>query len=380
MKRLGNQLLKESIRSIWQTRTRFLSLLTIVALGCGFFAGLKASSPDMKLTADNYFENFHLMDLHLMSTFGLNEDDLAAIQTVDGIRGFEAGYSADLLLETDGPNETVVKVYSLPENRDESDENYLNRPLLLEGRYPEKSGECVIEKNFNMNFSSSVEPVEIGDTVTLLSGSEDQEISDVLTQSEYQVVGIVQSPLYIGFNRGHSTIGDGEVDAYLMIPEENFALDVYTDAYLTLESTAGLSAFSDEYEEAVSSLTDDFESVAEQRGEERYLEIYEEAQAEIDDAKQELADGEKERDEKLADAEQKIANAEQELADGRREYEDGLAAYNEQIQEAEKTLADGEQQLADGENAYEEGLAAYEEGRREYEENLPAAEQQLEDY
>ena len=323
MKKRSNPLWKETLRTIWQTRTRFLSLVAIVALGCGFFAGLKATSPDMKLTADNYFADTRLMDLHLMSTFGLNDEDIAAVREVEGIRGFAAGYSADLLLRTDEAAQTVVKVYSLPEG-EESDENYLNRPLLLEGRLPEQSGECVIDKNFNSGLSANGQ-VEIGDTITLLSGSTDADIADTLARDTFTVVGIVQSPLYIGFERGHSTIGDGEVDAYLMIPEEDFTLEVYTDAYLTLESTAGLSAFSSDYEISVDEAIDRFEEVAARRGEERYNEIYEEAQAEIDDAKAELADAEQERDEALAEAEQELADAEAELAQGRRDYEDGLA-------------------------------------------------------
>ena len=378
MKKRGNPLFKETLRCIWQTRSRFLSLLVIVALGCGFFAGLKASSPDMKLTADNYFTESHLMDLHLMSTFGLNEGDLKAVQEVEGIRGFETGYSADLLLRTDETSQTVVKVYSLPETRDESDENYLNRPVLLEGRFPEAADECVIDKNFNTAFTSTT--VNIGDTITLLPGGAEDDLSDTLARGEFTVVGVVQSPLYIGFERGHSTIGDGEVDAYLMIPPENFTLEVYTDAYLTLEAAEGLSAFSEEYDAVVSEAVDRFEEVAERRGTERYNEICEEAQAEIDDAKQELADAEKERDEALAEAEQELADAEAELAQGRRDYEDGLATYNQEIRDAEEQLADGEEQLAEAENAYEEALAEYEQGRRDYEEALPDAEAQLEDY
>ena len=378
MKKRSNPLWKETLRTIWQTRTRFLSLVAIVALGCGFFAGLKATSPDMKLTADNYFADTRLMDLHLMSTFGLNDEDIAAVREVEGIRGFAAGYSADLLLRTDEAAQTVVKVYSLPEG-EESDENYLNRPLLLEGRLPEQSGECVIDKNFNSGLSANGQ-VEIGDTITLLSGSTDADIADTLARDTFTVVGIVQSPLYIGFERGHSTIGDGEVDAYLMIPEEDFTLEVYTDAYLTLESTAGLSAFSSDYETSVDEAIDRFEEVAARRGEERYNEIYEEAQAEIDDAKAELADAEQERDEALAEAEQELADAEAELAQGRRDYEDGLATYNQEIREAEEQLADGEQQLADAENAYEEALAEYEQGRSDYEAALPEAQAQLADY
>lgn len=375
MKKHRSALITETFRSIWQTRTRFLSILIIVALGCGFFAGLKASCPDMLLTANQYFEDTHLMDLHLMSTFGFNEDDLAAVQNVEGIDGFYPGYSTDAFLKTEESTDTIVKVYSLPENTDENNVDYLNRPLLLEGRLPEKSGECVVEQNFETNGE-----IQLGDTIALVSGNEDSDLSDSLKKTEFTIVGIVRSPLYLGFNRGYTTLGDGEVDAFLMIREEDFAFDVYTDVYLTLESTQGLSAFSDEYEDIIDQKTEEFESVASERGDARYQEIYEEAQGKIDDAKQELADGEKERDEKLAEAQQELDNAEAELADGQAEYDQALADYNQQIQEAEDALVEGEKQLADGENEYEEGLAAYEEGRKEYEDNLPAAQAQIEEY
>ena len=283
MKKHGTPIVKEALRSIWQTRTRFLSLLTIVAVGCGFFAGLKASCPDMQLSADQFYEDSRLMDLHLMSTFGLTEDDLDAIQKVEGIRGFAAGYSADLLVKSNDASETVVKVYSLPKEQNEADENYLNRPILLEGRFPEKSGECVIEQRFNYGRSESSR-LKIGDTVQLLSGKQDTELSDVVDRADYTIVGVVQSPMYIGYNRGHSTIGDGEVDAYLMIPEEDFSLEVHTDAYLTLEAVEGMSAFSDEYEDVIADASERFKAVGKERSEERYHEIWEESQEKINEA------------------------------------------------------------------------------------------------
>ena len=375
MKKRSSPLFVESLRCIWQTRTRFLSLMTIVALGCCFFAGLKASSPDMKLTADNYFRDSNLMDLHLMSTFGFNDNDIEAVAEAEGIRGMAVGYSADFLLEQGDTMDTIMKVYSLPEDRDTSDPDYINQPLLIEGRLPESSGECVIDEFFTRESG-----IEIGDTLTLVSGSSDEEVSDTLRTAEYTVVGKVQYPLYIGFKRGHSTIGDGEVDAFMLVPESDFVLEVYTDVYLTFVETEGLSAYSDEYEDVIAAKTDELEEIAGVRGQARYDEICDEAQAEIDDAKQELADGEAERDKELADAEQKIADAEEELKNGRAEYEEGLETFNNEIREAEETLADGEQQLADAENAYAEGLAEYEKGRQEYEAALPDAEKQLDEY
>ena len=233
MKKRRNQLVHEMIRSVWRTRTRFLSILAIVAIGCGFFAGVKASCPDMKQTADQYFEESRLMDLHLVSTFGFNENDMDAIREVEGVRGLMPGYSLDAFLETGGISDTIVKVYSLPENRSEEDENYLNRPRLVEGRFPERSGECVVEVNYH-----TPEEFQIGNTIRLLPGTEDTDLSETLATDTYTIVGVVESAMYLGYERGHSTIGDGKVVAFLMIPEEDFTLSVYTDVYLTLEGTA----------------------------------------------------------------------------------------------------------------------------------------------
>ncbi|MGI5855376.1 MAG: FtsX-like permease family protein [Candidatus Merdivicinus sp.] len=375
MRRKRNQLLHEMVRSVWRTRTRFLSILAIVAIGCGFFAGVKASCPDMKLTADQYFEESRLMDLHLVSTFGFNENDIEAIETVDGIRGMMAGYSTDAFLEAGDSSNTIVKAYSLPAGREEEGENYLNRPMLTEGRFPEKSGECVVERNMH-----TPEEFQLGNTIRLLPGSEDTELSDTLKTDTYTIVGIVESAMYIGFDRGHSTIGDGEVDAFLMVPEEDFSLDVYTDVYLTLQSTAGLSAFEDAYADAVDLASEGFESVAELRGEERYDEIYEEAQAEIDNAKAELADGEQTQAEELAKAEKEIADAEKELDNGQSDYDRALARFNREIADAEERLADGETQLKEGEDAYEKALAQYESGLSDYQAQLPEAQAQIAAY
>ena len=375
MKKRRNQLVHEMIRSVWRTRTRFLSILAIVAIGCGFFAGVKASCPDMKQTADQYFEESRLMDLHLVSTFGFNENDMDAIREVEGVRGLMPGYSLDAFLETGGISDTIVKVYSLPENRSEEDENYLNRPRLVEGRFPERSGECMVEVNYH-----TPEEFQIGNTIRLLPGTEDTDLSETLATDTYTIVGVVESAMYLGYERGHSTIGDGKVVAFLMIPEEDFTLSVYTDVYLTLEGTEGLSAFSDGYTGAVDEMSGKFEAVAAARGEARYDEIYDEAQQKIDDAKAELADGEKTQQEELSKAEAEIASAEEELSANEAAYERSMTRFEDQIAAAEGKLADGENQLAEGETAYEAALQEYEGKKAEYDAALPDAQAQIDGY
>ncbi len=374
MKRKSNQLVHEMLRSVWKTRTRFLSILAITAIGCGFFAGVKASCPDMKLTADRYFAENRLLDLHLVSTYGFNENDMEAVRAVEGARGLMTGYSADAFLEAGETSNTIVKVYSLPENRDDEDESYLNRPRLTAGRFPEASGECVVEQNYH-----TPEEFQLGGTIRLLSGT-DAALSDTLKTDTYTIVGIVESAMYIGYERGHSTIGDGKVTAFLMVPEEDFVLDVYTDVYLTLEDTRGLSAFSDAYEDAVEEGTKRYESVAAVRGEARYDEIHDEAQEKIDEAKAELADGEKTQAEELAKAEKELSDGEKELETSQGAYNRAKSRYEQQIADAEKQLADGENQLREGEEAYEDALAQYEAAKAEYDAQLPDAQKQIDEY
>ena len=249
-------LFKEMFREIWKSRNRFLSILGIVAIGCGFFSGIKASCPDMKLTAERYFVDYNLMDFHLVSTFGFNEDDLSAISQMSGIGGVMPAYSTDAFVTSGENSEMIVHAVSIQTPQPESDdENYMNRPQLIEGRLPEKSGECVIDENLNDSGQYA-----IGGTITLEPDS-GEDLSETLDTTTFTIVGVVRSPQYIHLKRGNTTIGDGVIDAFIMIPEGDFCVEVYTDVYLTLAATEGLSPFSTEYEETVTSATEAFEDL-----------------------------------------------------------------------------------------------------------------------
>ena len=360
---MKSALYKDIWREIRRTKNRFLSIFAIVALGTGFFAGIKSTCPDMLLTADQYFAVQQLMDVKILSTYGFDEKDVAAVRESGQAHGFYAGYSADLFLKTAGQPDVIAKVYSLPRQREGKD--FLNQPVLLEGRMPEAPGECLVENNMPMDYAFS-----LGQTVTLASGDPEEPVSDRLDRDTYTVVGIARSPLYLNFERGSASIGNGAADCFVLIPEENFNLEVYTDLYLTLEGAQGLSAFSQEYKDLVKEQMDSLEELADRREDERFQEILEEAYGELNDAKEELRDGEETQRRELADAQAELEDAWQKILDGRTELEDGRREFEEEIAEAQEEIAKAEEELADGESEY---LAGY----REYRENRPDAIQEL---
>lgn len=366
-------LFKELFRSIWKTKTRFLSILAIIAVGTGFFAGVKVSCPDMKLTAQKYFSDTRLMDLHLVSTLGFSEDDLAAVRETEGIRGMMPAYSVDAFVQGGEDQNMIVKALSLPLDGESRGEDYLNRPVLKEGRLPLRANECVIERDMLSDVG-----LRVGDTVTLFL--EDDGLKDTLRQDTFTIVGVVESSQYISFTRGNSLIGDGVIDAFLLIPEEAFSLEVYTDVYLTLDSVKDVSPFEEEYDALVEETAAKLTKTAELRAKARYEEIKDEAQAEIDKAKAELADGEKEAEKELSAAEQELKAAKAKLDAGKKEYEEGLSTFRVEIADAKKQITAAKEKLSSGQKEYEEGLKQYEDGLAQFEEEKPAALAQIAAY
>ncbi|MBQ7123948.1 MAG: FtsX-like permease family protein [Oscillospiraceae bacterium] len=365
---MKSAMIKDIIREIGKSKSRFFSIFAIIALGAGFFAGLKVTCPDMLTTQERYFEEQNLMDIRLVSTYGFDENDVAAVEEIDGIKQVYPSYSKDAFVENDIGENIIAKVMALPDQG-------MNEAVLLEGRFPENPKECVIEQHPRMHIQ-----YKPGDTVTVYTTDPDDPINNTLWRDNWKVVGIVMSPQYISFDRGSSTIGDGSVDTYLMVPEINFKLDVFTEIYVTLDAANSLGAYGDEYTAAVEESIPDFEAVAKVREKERLKDIQEDAREELDKAKKEIANAEKE----LADAEQELSDAYDELVNGEKEIEKGWAEYEDgkkQLEEgrlifeeeminAEKQLSAGERELEEGKRQYEEGKAQFEEGKAQFEQML----------
>lgn len=280
-------LLKDTFREIKNSLGRFLSIFMIVALGVSFFAGIKSTAPDMKNTADKYFDEYRLMDFHLLSTMGFDDRDIEAIEKVENIEGIAPSYSIDALIDLEDDSK-IVKLLSIPIDKVASDDSsYINRVKLVKGRYPENSKEILVE-----NSKLPKDVLSIGSKIKLSSGT-DEDILESLKNEEFTIVGIVEGPSYISFERGSTNIGNGSIDIFAMIPEESFNLPVYTDVYLTVKEARGALTYDKEYDEILNPIKKNLKGVAKSRENLRFEEIIDQANEELDKGSKELADIEK---------------------------------------------------------------------------------------
>lgn len=377
---MKSALFKDIIREIKRTKSRFFSIFAIIALGAGFFSGLKAACPDMLATQEAYFRDNNLMDIHLLSTYGFDEGDMDAIRTVDGIRGIYPTYSKDVFVKNDRNANLIAKMIAIPDVTTAAyADKTIDEPVVLKGRMPQSANECVVEKHSQMRTTFN-----IGDTVSVYTTDSENPLSDSLVRDSWTVVGIVMNPQYISYERGNTTIGDGSIDTYIMIPESNFCYEVYTDVYLTMEDAAAYGAFDDGYWNVMDGNVEEFEAVADVRKDERFAEIKNEAERQLADAKKKLADGEKEANEELSKAKQELDDAykeltdgEKKLADGKKQYNDGREEYNNSKKEFDESIADAELKIEEAQAELDDGYAQYNNGVSQLMEGLESSAEQL---
>lgn len=343
---------KEFWMEIRKSKSRFISILLIVALGVAFFSGIQASSPDMRYSGDAYYDESSLMDIKVVGTMGLTSDDVSSIESIDGIESAEGAWSTDVMCG-EGQKQKVLHIESINDT--------VNKLDVQEGRLPEKSGEIFLDSTF-----ASTNEYKVGDKVALREEGD----SPVLVTTEYTVVGTGRSPLYISFNRGNTTLGTGEVNGFGYVLPEDFDQEIYTQIYVTVHGAKGLTSYTDGYENLIAKIKGRVENIADDRCQIRLAAVKADAQEEINDAQKKLDDGKKEADEKLADAKEELDKGEKDLEDGRQEYEDGKS----QLEDAKTELADGKKQLedaktelTDGKNQLEDAKAQLADGKSQLE-------------
>lgn len=347
----------ETLRSITHSLGRFLAIAAIVALGTGFYAGLRMTAPDMKLAADEYFDGTSLMDIRVLSTLGLTDDDIAVLRHVEGVEAVMPARETDVMASIDG-EQYATRVHSLPDAARTSDTSdgvharsddpdYLNRPLLVRGSWPQKTGECVLSANLVEN-----DAIAVGDTLTITEGV--QDVDQTLVTRTYTVTGFVNAPYYAtSSSMGETTLGSGSIQQYMYVPESDFSADLpYTEAYLAVRGVANERASSDAYQRLVDEVADRIKALAPER-----------EQARVDQLK---SDAQKELDEKRADYEGERADAQSQLDDAKRQLDDAAA-----------TIAASEQELADGQAAYDSGASELASRRASAQAQLDDAERQI---
>ena len=304
-------LLKNTFREIANSKARFISILAIIALGVGFFAGIKATVPSMYNMADEYYSQSNLMDYRLVSTVGFDKDDVKAVENLDNVTDVMPSYFADLVLKSNGNggNGKVIRVTAAPKSYNNN--KTLNTLNIKEGRLPEKKGEILVEYG-----SVGSSDYKIGDKVVFGSESGESNALDMVDTLEYTVVGKAESPMYISYQRGSTTIGNGNIEAFMYIYQDDFVTERYTEMYVkTAFSDGDGSAFDDEYEKDIESFTTVLENTADLRCEAFDKDVIGKAKQELEDSKNDYETEKSEALTKLDDAKTTLHNSEKEYTD-----------------------------------------------------------------
>lgn len=254
-------ILKDALREISTTKKRFLSLLLIVTIGVGFYVGLKSTSLDMEKTAKNYYKDTNLMDLKLISSTGFSKADKEKIKSVDGVKGAMLTKTLDTTAKIDD-KEYVIKLHGISNDRSKKNDDYINRLVLTSGRYPSTINEGLVEEALLKDNNLSV-----GDLITLKP-----ENTDDLRAKKIKIVGTVRNSYYSSKDRGTSSLGNGKTDYYMYIEENNFNIDYYAEAYVTIKNADKLDTYESKYKALINEKKDKISKVAEEITNQKYEE------------------------------------------------------------------------------------------------------------
>ncbi len=335
---------KSARRAVKSTAVRFISIALISFLGAGIFAGLAAVSPNMKRVGDGYYDEKNVMDVRMLSTYGFTEEDISAVRATEGVTGVMASYAVDATGSV-GDKDYAFRLNGLPQVNSAEDKDYMNQLKLIDGSWPDNSNEAIIIRP-----SIGLKNITLNSTV-LLDSASNVKLSKMLAGTEYTITGIAESPYYLSFMQGNTSVGSGSIDYILYVPKDSFQVDGYTDLYVTLEGAKEQNTFEEEYFNEVAATINRLESLAMDRETLRY----EGFQSELSDAKVEYEDKEKDVAKQLKDALSKLQEGKEELAEAKEKYTDGLTEYNTQKAEADKELLEAKGELDDAEKQISRG-------------------------
>lgn len=334
--------IKDALREIKKSYKRFISILLMAFLGVGFFAGIRASSPDMLDTIDTYYKNQNVYDIQVLSTLGLTSDDINAISKIENVEHVDGNFETDGQIEV-GNKEVIAKVMSL---------NDFNTPVLIDGSLPSAKNECVVEERF-----LTVNNKNIGDTIELnIKDMQNDNGEDVpyLYEKELKIVGTVQSPMYISVDRGTSTLGSGKIDYYMYIPKSNVqANSIYTNIYVKVKDANKYTTSSKKYEDCVNSVKTEIEKIKDNREKSRYDSLVNTVTKKVEDAEKELNTQKTDAKSKIADAEKELENGKKQIENAEKTIKFNRIKADKEFNKAYAELINGKNKIADSEKQLE---------------------------
>ena len=358
---------KNVIRTFRSTRSRFFAIFSIVALGVGFLAGLSATPVDMKESMERYMDDSNFYDLRVVSTLGLTDEDVQALQQVSGVQQVQPAYSADLLVQT-GDDSAVARAHSLPPDAEDA----INQLVLTEGRMPQSPDECLVEVG-----ATGLNPTYPVGTVFTVT-AENVDLDSKLNHTRFTVVGLVHNSNYFSYEREPASVGSGAVQVVMYLQPEAFAYEAYTEIYLTAAGAKAQNSLTDAYRQTVQTVADNLAAIQDARCQARYDGLLADARAELDDAWQQYYEAKADADAQLADAAAELADGRKQLQDGKNKLADGQRQYNDgksQLENGTNQMLDGQAQLNDALGQWLQADAQWQQSKQE----LDAAKAQLDE-
>lgn len=248
---------KDFIRNIKGSLGRFFAIMAIVAIGVAFFAGVTASSGDMKHSSDSYYDEYNMNDIRILSSIGFTSQDIEAVSKVYGVKAVYKTNTQDVLVDYDG-RENVAHISGIPVGKASDDDSYINQLRIKEGRLPQNDKECVVK------YEDTRKSMQVGDVISFKSGTED-DINDTFKDTEYTVVGIVYTPCYVSYDLGSSGIGNGHINYCIYVGDDEFKNNYYTECYAVIDGAKDMDTYSDEYKKLIDKYADDIKAISKER-------------------------------------------------------------------------------------------------------------------
>ena len=248
---------KDFIRNIKGSLGRFFAIMAIVAIGVAFFAGVTASSGDMKHSSDSYYDEYNMNDIRILSSIGFTSQDIEAVSKVSGVKAVYKTNTQDVLVDYDG-RENVAHISGIPVGKASDDDSYINQLRIKEGRLPQNDKECVVK------YEDTRKSMQVGDVISFKSGTED-DINDTFKDTEYTVVGIVYTPCYVSYDLGSSGIGNGHINYCIYVGDDEFKNNYYTECYAVIDGAKDMDTYSDEYKKLIDKYADDIKAISKER-------------------------------------------------------------------------------------------------------------------
>ncbi len=343
-------------RTITGSIGRYIAIFAIVALGVGFFSGVKDTKASMLKTCDKYVTEHNMYDYRLVSTLGFTDEDVEALRETDGVSDAEGASTVDFFSTDSKGNDINIRAHSLSEK--------ISTVELTSGRMPKAPGECLADEHY---FTDS----DIG-RILKVTDRNDSAAKKNLRYKGYEIVGLVTSPDYLmKTERGTGRIGDGSLDAFVYISPAGFDMDYFTEMYVT--SAKQGYVYSDEYNSNIKAEQKYVEAAADKRADIRYEEIFTKAENKIKKAKQELADGKEELRQQKQDTQQQLEKSKAELDNSSKKLESG----SKELDSRKKDLEKNSRKLASARSEAEKKLEKVKASGLVPEEQLKAIEQQI---